>query len=64
VIATYAWDASSYDGVITEWAIFINGTEAHNVLEAVSVDIFSTPIPAPGVLGVFALLRCRRRRRS
>ena len=42
----------------------MNGTEARNVLDAVSVDIFSTPIPAPGVLGVFALLRCRRRRRS
>jgi hypothetical protein len=64
VTATYAWDVSDYEGVISEWAIFINGTEAHNVLDAVSVDVFSAPIPSPGVLGVFALLGCRRRRRS
>ena len=64
VTATYAWDTSSYDAIIIEWAIFINGTEAHNVLDAVSVDIFSAPIPTPGVLGVFALLGCRSRRRS
>ena len=64
VTATYAWDVSGYEGVITEWAIFINGTEAHNVLDAVSVDIFSSAIPAPSVLGMFVLLGCRRRRRN
>ncbi len=64
VTATYAWDVSGYEGVISEWAIFLNGTEAHNVLDAVSVDIFNSPIPAPSVLGVFALYAGSRRRRT
>jgi hypothetical protein len=64
VSTSYEWDLSGYTGTITEWAFFINGTAPHNVLDAVTVDIFTGAVPAPGVLGLLGVagFACRRRR--
>ena len=63
VSTSYTWDLSSYDGIVTEWAFFVSGTSAHNVLDAVTVDIFSGAVPAPGVLTLLAIASLHRRRR-
>ena len=64
VSTSYTWDLSEYTGVVTEWAFFVNGTAEHNVLDAVTVDIFTGPIPAPSALALLGVagLVCRRRR--
>ncbi len=64
VSSSYTWDISDYSGVVTEWAFFVNGTSAHNVLDAVTVDIFTGAVPAPyaiAVIGLGALVKRRRR---
>jgi MYXO-CTERM domain-containing protein len=63
VSASYTWDLSGHDGVITEWAFFINGVSAHNVLDAVSVDILAGGVPAPGALALLGLAGLAQRRR-
>jgi len=63
VSTSYTWDLSAYDGIVTEWAFFVNGTSAHNVLDAVTVDIFSGGVPTPGVLTLLAIASLHRRRR-
>lgn len=60
---SYTWDISTYDGEITEWAFFFQGTEAHNVLDAVTVDVFAGNVPAPSALVALSLLGFRIRRR-
>ena len=60
---SYSWDLSSYEGMITEWAFFFQGTEAHNVLDAVTVDIYTGAVPSAGGLFAFGLLGLRTRRR-
>jgi hypothetical protein len=64
VSTSYEWDLAGYTGVITEWAFFINGTAPHNVLDAVTVDIFTGAVPAPSVLALLGVagFACRRRR--
>jgi hypothetical protein len=63
VSSSYTWDLSGYNGVITEWAFFVNGTAEHNVLDAVTVDIFSGAVPAPGALALLGLACIVQRRR-
>ncbi|MBC8200889.1 MAG: hypothetical protein H8E86_02490 [Planctomycetes bacterium] len=64
VSTSYTWDLSTYTGAITEWAFFVNGTAPHNVLDAVSVDIFSGAVPTPSVLVLFGVTGLYRRRRQ
>jgi len=64
VSTSYTWDLSDFDGVITEWAVFVNGTSPHNVLDAVSVDIFSGAIPTPGALALLGIASLTRKRRK
>ena len=64
VTSSFTWGLSNYDGIISEWAFFFNGTEAHNSLDAVSVDIFTSVVPAPSVLvllGLAGMSTMRRR---
>jgi hypothetical protein len=63
VTTSYSWDLSNYAGVVTEWAFFVNGTEPHNVLDAVTVDIFAGAVPAPGALSLVWITGLARRRR-
>ena len=63
VSSSYTWDVSNYNGVISEWAFFIDGTDAHNVLDAVTVDIFAGAVPAPGVIALLGLAGLHRKRR-
>jgi hypothetical protein len=63
VSTSYTWDLSTYTGAITEWAFFVNGTAAHNVLDAVSVDIFTGAVPVPGALVLLGIAGVHRRRR-
>ena len=64
VSSSYTWDLSDYTGVVTEWAFFVNGTSAHNVLDALAVDIYTGTVPTPAVLTLMAIgCVCRRRRK-
>jgi len=63
VSTSYTWDLSGYAGTVTEWAVFVNGTTAHNVLDAVSVDIFTGAVPVPGALVLLGIAGVHRRRR-
>jgi hypothetical protein len=60
---SYEWNISSYEGTITEWAFFFQGNEAHNVLDAVTVDIYTGAVPSAGGLVAFGLMGLQRRRR-
>jgi len=62
---SFTWDISEYEGTITEWAFIFTGQGPHNVLDAVTVDIFNSTVPAPGVLALLGLgaVATRRRRR-
>jgi hypothetical protein len=64
VSSSFAWDISDYDGPITEWAFIFTGAGAHNVLDAVSVDLLVGAVPAPGALALIGLgaVSIRRRR--
>ena len=64
VSSSFAWDISDYDGPITEWAFIFTGAAAHNVLDAVSVDLLVGAVPAPGALALIGLgaVSIRRRR--
>lgn len=63
VTSSFTWDLSDYDGNISEWAFFFSGTEAHNSLDAVSVDIAMLGVPAPSVLALLGLAGITTRRR-
>jgi hypothetical protein len=63
VTTSYSWDLSNYAGVVTEWAFFVNGTAPHNVLDAVTVDIFAGAVPVPGALALVGIAGLARRRR-
>ncbi len=63
VSTSYTWDLSGYNGVITEWAFFVNGTAPHNVLDAISVDVFSGAVPAPSVLALIGVAAVSTRKR-
>ncbi|MBC8309112.1 MAG: hypothetical protein ISR75_03880 [Phycisphaerales bacterium] len=63
VSTSYEWDLSEYSGVITEWAFFVNGTAEHNVLDAVTVDIFTGAVPAPSALILLGIAGVKIRRR-
>lgn len=62
--SSYTWDVSSYEGLVSEWAFFFEGIEAHNVLDAVTVDVFAGNVPAPSAVLVFGLLGLRSQRRQ
>ena len=64
VNASFSWDTSSYEGAITEWAFMFNGTSPHNVLDTVSVDVFTGAVPGATALFVFGLCGLRSRRRQ
>ena len=64
VNASFTWDTSSYEGAITEWAFMFNGTSPHNVLDAVSVDVFTGAVPGAGALFAFGFCGLRSRRRQ
>ena len=55
VTASFTWGLSDYDGVISEWAFFFSGTEAHNSLDALSVDIAMKGVPTPSALVLLGL---------
>ena len=63
VSSSYTWDLSNYEGTVTEWAFFVNGTDAHNVLDSISVDIFSGAVPVPSALALLCVSGLHRRRR-
>ena len=63
VNTSFTWDLSSYSGTVTEWAFFFQGTAPHNVLDAVTVDIFADAVPGAGGLFAFGLLGFRTSRR-
>ena len=51
---------------IAEWGFLVQGTAPHNSLDAASVDVAMSPVPAPGallLLGAFGLSSTRSRRR-
>ncbi len=65
VSTSFTWDISAYEGTITEWAFIFTGQGPHNVLDAVTVDIFNSEVPAPGavaLLGLGAVVTRRRRK--
>ena len=64
VSTSYAWDLSSYEGAITEWAFFVEGTSPHNVLDAVTVDIAYGAVPAPSALVLLSIAGLTRKRRK
>ena len=55
VSTSYTWDLSTYDGVVAEWAFFVNGTSPHNVLDAVTVDIAYGAIPSPSAIALLGI---------
>ena len=64
VSTSYTWDLSSYDGVVAEWAFFVNGTSPHNVLDALSVDIAFGAVPTPSALVLLSIAGVTRKRRK
>jgi len=64
VSTSYTWDLSSYDGVVAEWAFFVNGTSPHNVLDALTVDIAFGAVPAPSALVLLSIAGVIRKRRK
>ena len=62
---SYSWDLSSVAGVIDSIGVFAESSAAHTSLDAVSIDLLTAAVPAPGALAILGLagLAGRRRRR-
>ena len=63
---SFSWDLSMIAGNIDSIGVFATSSEAHTSLDAISIDVLSGAIPAPGALALLGIagLAGRRRRRN
>lgn len=60
---SYGFDLSAIEADVREVGIIFDGTAAHMSLDAVSLDIRTAAIPAPGVLALLGIAGAAHRRR-
>jgi MYXO-CTERM domain-containing protein len=60
---SYTFDLSAIEADIREVGIIFSGSAAHMSLDAVSLDLRTAAIPAPGVLALLGIAGAARRRR-
>jgi MYXO-CTERM domain-containing protein len=63
---SFSWDLSMIAGTIDSIGVFASSSEAHTSLDAISIDVLTGAIPAPGALALLGIagIAGRRRRRN